>query len=200
MLITKQEKNVQTDHWEATGGTEGWGSFRPIVELFSSGWKGLHTIYILTLPPGNSCRFHHPACRWETQSKNMNSKVISSHACKFHRDIVRALVVKAFLPWSKMHSKIKAKHGLFHFKQIQGIIDLKFIFIINCRYDVRAIQTPQMMLGKEKKYLGSTSVIFLMERILDQKSSDFWYILIKRLSESYLVFLSLRFSTIKWEQ
>lgn len=95
----------------------------------------------------------------------MNSKVISSHACKFHRDIVRALAVKAFLPWSKMHSKIKAKHGLFYFKQTQEIIDLKFIFIINCCYDVRAIQTPQMMLGKQKKkYLGSTSVIFLMQR------------------------------------
>ena len=61
------------------------GSLGPIVELLCSGQKGLHMIYIFTCPQEAAVLSHHPASRWETQSKSMNLKIISQHACKFQR-------------------------------------------------------------------------------------------------------------------
>lgn len=94
-------------------------------------------------PQEAAVQFLHPARRWETQSQNMNSKVISPYACKVHRDVVGALAVNPFS--LKDIGKIKAEHGLFLFKQTQEIVSTKPIFLINCCYDVRAVKTPQMI-------------------------------------------------------
>lgn len=78
------------------------------------------------------------------------------------------------------------------------MIDSKFIFIIVLLWNEGNLDTPNYA-SKEKKNLDSNLVTSLMERTLDQKSRAFWFILIMRLWESYLVFLSLRLSSGKWE-
>lgn len=69
------------------------GSFGPLWSSSPVVGRGCRLPTSSPYPQEAAVGFHHPASRWETQSKNSDSKVIPQYACKFHRALVRALVV-----------------------------------------------------------------------------------------------------------
>lgn len=104
MLITKQEKNVQTDHGEAIGGTEGGGVFGSYCRAPLQWSEGTAYDLHLHLAPRKQLSSFITLQVSGKQSKSMNLKIISQHACKFHRDVVQSSGSKTVPSQSKMRS------------------------------------------------------------------------------------------------
>lgn len=69
------------------------GSFGPTVELSSRGWKGLQITHLFTLPPGSSCPVSSPCKEVGNTVQEHGLKSHPQSSRKFHRDLVRALLV-----------------------------------------------------------------------------------------------------------